>query len=116
VVLACFFGVIDGVVQVALCHVPMMTRFFMVASFVMFRRRPMMMRSLFVVFGSLSVMLGALLRHLETSKKSYKPGVSPTLRRSKHHMMFLPIGVSENGSTFYGSAAVSPRNQDRRSV
>jgi hypothetical protein len=54
--------------------VPMMTGFFMVASFVMFSSRSMVMRSLFVVFRGLPMMLSALLGHLGNLRRIVQRG------------------------------------------
>jgi len=64
VMLARFFGVIRGVQMAPVRNVGVMPRLFMIASFVMFGRFTMMMRSKLVALGCALVMLRAFMfRH-----------------------------------------------------
>jgi hypothetical protein len=63
VMLACLFGMMGGVSLMALRHVRVMTGLAMIAGFVMFRGRLMMLSGMLVVLSGFAVMFRSLFRH-----------------------------------------------------
>jgi hypothetical protein len=66
VVLACLFGVVRGVVEVAFCDMRMMAGLFVIAGLMVFGSCSVMFSGVFVVLRSFAVVLRGVFGHLKS--------------------------------------------------
>jgi hypothetical protein len=82
VMLAGLFGVMRGVVEMALRYVSMMAGLLMIARLVVFGCGGVMLRGVFVVLRGFAVVLRGIFRHVQLSLEVWSPGFSGDLALS----------------------------------